>query len=325
MNPRLSLLMLAIVLLLAGCRPAQNAPTATRSDPAAVLTAAANTAIARLTAQAAQVTPTSSATPTLTPTTPVSTATPTAPPATAAPGSIDQIEFIADITVPDGTLFNPGEGFTKIWRLKNIGNTTWTSAYALVFVSGAPMGNSGAQPLPAQVAPGETVDVSVNLVAPAEPGDYTGFWMLRNANQKNFGLGPNADQPFYVQIRVSGAAPLVTQTPASGSPGTPISPLVSGLKISLDNGQVEAACPYTFHFTAEFSLSQATTVTYQLEAETGFPLTLPAPTTALLDAGTHQVAYELEFSASVTGWARLRVTAPQNAVSNQVNFVLTCQ
>lgn len=321
----LPLMLLILALPLAGCKASHGDTTATPAEPQAVLTAAANTAIARMTAQAAQATPTATVTPTLTPTALTSTATLPLPTATTAPGAIDQIEFIADVTVPDGTIYAPGETFTKIWRLRNIGNTTWTTAYALVFVSGDPMGNQGPVPLSADVPPGQTVDVSVNLVAPAQPGDYTGFWMLRNATQKNFGLGPSADQPFYVQITVSGAAASGTQTPSTIVTTTPSAALVSGVQISVDNAQVEASCPYTFHFTAEFSLSQATAVTYQLEAETGSPLTLPGPTTANLDAGTHQVTYELEFTNSVAGWARLRITAPQNVASNQVNFALTCK
>ncbi len=322
---KLPFVLLTLALLLSACKPSPEASTPASPDAQAVLTAAANTAIARMTALAAQATPTATNTPTLTPTALTPTATPASPTATTAPGAIDQIEFIADVTVPDGTIYAPGETFTKIWRLKNIGNTTWTTAYALVFVSGASMGNAGPVPLPADVPPGQTVDVSVNLVAPNQPGDYTGFWMLRNASQKNFGLGPNADQPFYVQITVAAAGATSTQTSAATPTLTPSAALVSGVQISVDNAQVEATCPYTFHFTAEFSLSQATQVTYQLEAETGFPITLPGPTTANLDAGTHQLTYELEFTASVTGWARLRVTAPQNLASNQVNFALTCR
>ena len=29
--------------------------------------------------------------------------------------------FVADVTVPDGTIFSPGAAFTKTWRLKNAG------------------------------------------------------------------------------------------------------------------------------------------------------------------------------------------------------------
>src|SRR5271157_1067465 len=51
-------------------------------------------------------------------------------------------QFVADVTVPDGTTLAPGATFTKTWRLENIGNCTWTTSYALVFSSGSAMGAS---------------------------------------------------------------------------------------------------------------------------------------------------------------------------------------
>src|SRR5687768_16536485 len=77
----------------------------------------------------------------------------------------DAALFIADVTVPDGSAYSPNASFTKTWRLKNTGTCTWTTAYKLVFVSGAQMGGPGEVNLPAAVAPNTTVDLSVNLTA----------------------------------------------------------------------------------------------------------------------------------------------------------------
>ena len=44
------------------------------------------------------------------------------------------------VTVPDGTVFNPGDTFTKTWRLENTGSCAWTTGTALVFTSGDLMG-----------------------------------------------------------------------------------------------------------------------------------------------------------------------------------------
>jgi hypothetical protein len=66
-------------------------------------------------------------------------------------------------------------------------------------------------------------------------------------------------------------------------------------------------------------------VTYQLDAETGSGITLPDPTTISLGVGTHTANYALEFTDSVSGWARFLVTAPNEVESNLVNFTLTCQ
>ena len=138
-------------------------------------------------------------TPTFTPTvTPSPTAT--LPPATAC----DKAEFVADVTVPDGTTFAPGQAFTKTWRLKNVGTCTWTPSYSLAFVSGEIMGGAAASALPANVAPGQTVDLSVYLTAPSTSGLHEGSWMLRNTSGGFFGIGASGTSPFWVRINVSG-------------------------------------------------------------------------------------------------------------------------
>ena len=52
----------------------------------------------------------------------------------------DHIQFVSDLTAPDGATFAPGTAFTKTWRLKNIGTCTWTTAYHLVWVGGDTLG-----------------------------------------------------------------------------------------------------------------------------------------------------------------------------------------
>ena len=117
----------------------------------------------------------------------------------------DRAQFITDVTIPDGTNFAPNAPFTKTWRLKNTGTCTWTTNYSLVFVSGDRMG--GVQTLiPLTVVPGQTADVGINLVAPSVAGSYRGYWQLKNASGGLFGIGTTANQPFYVDIKVTGSA-----------------------------------------------------------------------------------------------------------------------
>lgn len=120
---------------------------------------------------------------------------PTASPSPTATQNCDQAQFITDVTIPDGTVLNPGERFTKTWRLKNTGSCAWTSSYAVVFVSGTPMSGPAVQALPGNVNPGQAVDISVNLTAPTSSGNYTAYWKLRNAAGVTFAQ-------FYVQIKV---------------------------------------------------------------------------------------------------------------------------
>jgi hypothetical protein len=114
----------------------------------------------------------------------------------------DWVSFVKDVTIPDGTVFAPGDTFTKTWRLKNRGTCTWTPDTMLVFASGEKLGDTTAVRLPGYVGPGQTVDVSVTLTAPDSSGKYVGYWMLRNPSGALFGYGDKANQAFYVEIRV---------------------------------------------------------------------------------------------------------------------------
>ncbi len=138
--------------------------------------------------------------------TPAVTGTPPTP--TALPPvsfGCDRAVFISDVSVPDGTVFAPGATFAKTWRLKNTGSCTWTTSYSLVFVSGDQMGGPDSVPMPNSVAPGQTVDLTVNLTAPSSAGSYRGYWQFKNASGALFGIGFGANKPFWVDIKVSGS------------------------------------------------------------------------------------------------------------------------
>ncbi|HKJ38337.1 MAG TPA: NBR1-Ig-like domain-containing protein [Anaerolineales bacterium] len=112
----------------------------------------------------------------------------------------DQVAFIKDVTIPDATVWIQGTSLTKTWRLKNNGTCTWTSGYSLVFKQGAQMGAPSTANLPGNVRPGETVDISVNLIVPNTPGHYVGYWMLKSTSGVLFGYGDRADKPFYIDL-----------------------------------------------------------------------------------------------------------------------------
>lgn len=218
---------LGLILLLA--LSACNFPSS--QDAGSVQTAAAETVSAQLTLNA-QLTPSSTPTPTDTPTpeptnTPAATNTP-APTATAK-STCDAIIFVSDVTVPDGTEFTAGATFTKTWRLRNAGTCTWTVDYDVVFDTGAAMGGPAAQALTGSVAPGQEVDISVELTAPAEPGTYRGNWKLRNASGVVFGL----PGPFYVEISVKAASG--GSSGGSGSSGD-----ITVTLVPVDNGSVRS-------------------------------------------------------------------------------------
>jgi hypothetical protein len=121
--------------------------------------------------------------PTKAPPTPIP---PTETPTGSGPGGCVLAEqFVADVTIPDGTVLAPGAPFVKTWRVKNTGTCTWEN-YKLIFAVGEQMGG------PASVnvnntPPGGTVDTTVNLIAPTTPGEHKGGWRFQATNGSVFG------------------------------------------------------------------------------------------------------------------------------------------
>ena len=123
-----------------------------------------------------------------------------------------------DITIDDDTEMTPGESFVKTWRVVNSGTCTWTPGYAVVFFSGEQMDAPASQPLNVSVAPDQSVDISVDMVAPSAAGSYQGNWKIRNAEGLLFGIGPGGESPFWVRIVVVETA---TETPIPSPTFTP--------------------------------------------------------------------------------------------------------
>ena len=126
----------------------------------------------------------------------------TAPQATTAPAATPTPEgctfgasYMADITIPDDTVFAPGATFVKTWRIKNSGTCEWEAGMKLTFVSGDPLGGPATVDVPV-VALNSPVDISVNFVAPAAPGTYRSNWRMQSPDGTQFG------STLYVQIIV---------------------------------------------------------------------------------------------------------------------------
>jgi len=142
------------------------------------------------------------------------TATPTVPCDRAAAGNP------IDITIPDDSLIEPGQSFEKIWKLTNNGLCTWTISYTASFFYGDRMQAPKSVALDEAVPPAQSVEISIDMVAPEDAGTYQGNWKLSNASGVLFGIGPNGDSPFWVRIIVP-ANPSDTATATQGITGTP--------------------------------------------------------------------------------------------------------
>jgi hypothetical protein len=94
---------------------------------------------------------------------------------------------VEDVTYPDNTITAAGEKFTKTWKLQNTGKCTW-AGYTIAFASGDRMDSPDSAPVP-DTGPNQTVDVSIDLTAPAADGAYLGNFELHNAEGDKVPIG----------------------------------------------------------------------------------------------------------------------------------------
>lgn len=208
-------LVAVIGLVLTACSPSNATPT---KDPQAVYTEAAVTVAAGLT-QTALAQPTSTVTPTVPPT-PTATKTkaalptsalstsPTVLPTATFASSGDKAEWVTQ-SPTDGTVLYPNQSFTLVWTVKNVGTTTWTTAYQVRYYLGGSVLRFGASDtkFAKEVPPNDTLDITLQMKAPAEAGDYLSQWVLTNKDGSNF-------YPLTLSIKVGGSAPAPTSTSA---------------------------------------------------------------------------------------------------------------
>lgn len=176
-------------------------------------------------------TPTPSEEPALQATTPAAPTATFLPTFTQTPAtSCDQADAAypsIDITIPDNTEIPARQTFTKVWRVVNSGTCNWTAEYEAIFVSGDQMEAPDAVSISEPVSPGQSIDIDVTMIAPSEPGTYQGYWKLRNANGSEFGIGPNGNNTFWVQIVVTAATTTTPEATAAPTPQTLVSGSVS--------------------------------------------------------------------------------------------------
>jgi hypothetical protein len=133
----------------------------------------------------------------------------------------------------------------------NVGTCPWTTSYKLTFFSGNQMGAAEFMNLPASVAPGGTIDLSLNLIAPATPASYLSSWILKNEKAKTFGVGTAYDKPIFAAIKVAGT-PVATNTPQSAliNPAATSTPVPS-------NAYVNSKYGFTFTLPVNSSIASS--------------------------------------------------------------------
>ena len=114
---------------------------------------------------------------------------------TAGSTGVDGATYLADVSVPDGTVFTPGQTFLKEWRVRNSGSSAWRSGYRLAHVDDERLEAPESVAVPF-TRTGEEAVVSISLKAPQTPGNYRSTWQLRNLEGQPFG------EILYAQVRV---------------------------------------------------------------------------------------------------------------------------
>lgn len=137
--------------------------------------------------------------------TPKPTPTPTTHPAL-------DLRYVADTSVPDGTVLPPHSVFTKGWLVMNSGRAAWRQGDALHLISGPSFGGKViAMPF---TPPCRAANIVVSLRTPKYPGTYQSMWRMEDAQGEAFG------DPLTLVVAVK-RSPSGTPVPTPGSLPTP--------------------------------------------------------------------------------------------------------
>ena len=229
--------------------------------------------------------------------------TPEGPP-TKTPDPCNHAKFISE-TVEDGTDFDPNENFTKTWRLKNDGTCTWNTNYKLVFVDGDQMSGPSNKNLTQSVAPGEQVDISVDLKAPGSEGTYKGFWKVADDEGQYF------VHNIWVEIEVI--------EPVAPPPAF----TVTSVNLTVIPPSFIGPCPFTFTFTADITTNGPGTVSYYWKRSDGYEF--GNDSTVFESAGTKQVSILNIMPVPGMHWIKIYIEEPNHQLFGPVNFQLGCQ
>ncbi len=211
---------------------------------------------------------------------------------------------VVDVNYPDGTVVQPGVTFTKTWRITNSGSGTWNANFKLIFVSGDAMGAPASKAIGKSVAPGESIDLSVTMTAPATAKTYQGKWMLQTDGGTNFGIGANGDGSFWVKVVVNVAF------------------AVTGATVSVVPNPYAQACPGTAVVTASVTVNAPGKISYYFITSAGNSPTYELTFTA---AGTQTTpGYTVPISVTGVLTASFYNDYPNHQEFGAISVPVTC-
>ncbi|XP_012265109.1 protein ILRUN [Athalia rosae] len=103
-----------------------------------------------------------------------------------SPFKLPSMGLLCDSTIGEGESVPPNTKFRKSWQIQNTGTEAWPEGTCLQHTGGVKMGDSTPVPVPC-VAPKATLELSVELVSPVEPGVYQSKWRMATPTGSYFG------------------------------------------------------------------------------------------------------------------------------------------
>lgn len=116
---------------------------------------------------------------------------------TPTPVCKNNLLFVDDVTIADGTVVAPGERLDKRWKVENAGSCNWDVEYEIRLVAGPAMGVPSTQALYPALS-GTELEIRMLFKAPEEAGTYRSAWQAYDPNGEPFG------ETFFIDIVVSG-------------------------------------------------------------------------------------------------------------------------
>ena len=248
---------------------------------------------------------------TLTPV-PISTNTlpPTSTPAVKAGCYV--AEYVSE-TISADVVMSPGRFFTKSWTIKNVGNCIWNKDFRFVFESGEVMTErESIEFLTGDILPGQSVTITVKMVASEEFGEHIGYWKIQTPEGYRFGTGTDSkalnvhlmvapeDAADFKLTKVELFAVPNSYTGPCGKDGYPITLFA---RVSSNKAGV---LHYTFIGTKGVQPKKSFTLTF-------------------FGADTQEIYYTFRiYKGIVIGWARLSAGDPIFQTYDKAQFNVTC-
>ena len=162
------------------------------------------------------------------------------------------------------------------------------------------MGGASSISVPSVIEPYEDITFKVNLIAPDEPGDYTGVWQLFAEDGEEMGR-------YWVKITVKDTTPPFA---------------VTSVSTNISNSTFNGACPHTIDVEIYIKTNGPGDVVYQPEtSDLGLR---PKDTITYDDAGTKTENWTWTIQNPGNYWLKVHILSPNNQTFGPFNMTVNC-